>query len=49
MQQIESIQSLATLTAGIAHEIKNPLNSLNIHAQLLARTAREESVSSLFY
>lgn len=40
-QQIESIQSLATLTAGIAHEIKNPLNSLNIHAQLLARTARD--------
>ena len=27
--------SMATLTAGIAHEIKNPLNSLNIHAQLL--------------
>ncbi len=29
------LASLATLTAGIAHEIKNPLNSLNIHAQLL--------------
>jgi len=42
-QQLESIQSLATLTAGIAHEIKNPLNSLNIHAQLIARSAREIS------
>ncbi len=38
-RQFESIQSLATLTAGIAHEIKNPLNSLNIHAQLIQRLA----------
>ena len=29
------LASMATLTSGIAHEIKNPLNSLNIHAQLL--------------
>jgi signal transduction histidine kinase len=38
------LASLSTLTSGIAHEIKNPLNSLNIHAQLLedeARRARE--------
>lgn len=42
-QRMESIQSLATLTAGIAHEIKNPLNSLNIHAQLIARAARDIS------
>lgn len=31
----QRLASLATLTSGIAHEIKNPLNSLNIHAQLL--------------
>ena len=31
----KQLASLATLTSGIAHEIKNPLNSLNIHAQLL--------------
>lgn len=40
------LTSMATLTSGIAHEIKNPLNSLNIHAQLLAaevRLARDES------
>ncbi len=29
------LTSMATLTSGIAHEIKNPLNSLNIHAQIL--------------
>jgi len=29
------LASMATLTAGIAHEVKNPLNAINIHAQLL--------------
>ncbi len=29
------------MTSGIAHEIKNPLNSLNIHAQLLQEEVRE--------
>lgn len=38
-RQHRRIESLATLTAGIAHEIKNPLNSLNIHAQLIIRGA----------
>jgi PAS domain S-box-containing protein len=36
-RQAERIASLATLTAGIAHEMKNPLNSLQIHAQLANR------------
>jgi len=35
------MESLATLTAGVAHDIKNPLNSLSIHAQLLTRTMNE--------
>ena len=39
--QAESIRSMATLMAGIAHEIKNPLNSLNIHAQLIAQAVDE--------
>src|SRR5690606_290999 len=39
--KLESIRSLGTLTAGIAHEIKNPLNSITIHAQLMARMAQE--------
>lgn len=34
----QRIESLATLTAGIAHEIKNPLNALSIHAQLVQRS-----------
>lgn len=41
---IENLESLATLTAGVAHEIKNPLNSLNIHAQLIAKAARDLAV-----
>ncbi|MBN1865991.1 PAS domain-containing protein [Candidatus Sumerlaeota bacterium] len=35
------ISSLATLTTGVAHQIKNPLNSLSIHAQLLERAVQE--------
>jgi signal transduction histidine kinase len=33
----EKIESLIDLTAGIAHEIGNPLNSLNIHLDLLEK------------
>lgn len=36
-RQMQHMESLATLTAGVAHEVKNPLNSLNIHAQLAAK------------
>lgn len=35
----QRLASLSLLTAGVAHEIKNPLNSLNIHAQILLRQA----------
>jgi two-component system, sporulation sensor kinase E len=34
----ERLASLAVLTAGVAHEIKNPLNSLRIHGQLLQQS-----------
>lgn len=34
--QLEKLSSLLSLAAGIAHEIGNPLNSLNVHLQLLA-------------
>ncbi|POQ98588.1 PAS domain-containing sensor histidine kinase [Alkalispirochaeta sphaeroplastigenens] len=42
LRRAESLASLTTLAAGVAHEIKNPLGSIGIHAQLL-----EKSVASL--
>ncbi|GIX43744.1 MAG: hypothetical protein KatS3mg130_0152 [Candidatus Sumerlaea sp.] len=42
-QRAERAMTLATLAAGLAHEIKNPLNSLQIHAQLLQRALRERA------
>lgn len=33
------LSSLALLTSGLAHEIKNPLNSIDIHAQILLAEA----------
>jgi len=42
-QTIESerLNALTLLAAGVAHEIGNPLNSLNIHLQLIERQARK--------
>src|SRR6202162_1451346 len=42
-QTIESerFNALTMLPAGVAHEIGNPLNSLNIHLQLIEREARQ--------
>src|ERR1043166_5709033 len=42
-QTIESerLNALTLLAAGVAHEIGNPLNSLNIHLQLIQRAARK--------
>ncbi len=37
----ERLSSLALLTAGVAHEIKNPLNALRIHGQLLQQAIDE--------
>jgi two-component system, sporulation sensor kinase E len=42
-RRAERATTLATLSAGLAHEIKNPLNSLQIHAQLLEKALRGSS------
>ena len=38
LRRMESLASLTTLAAGVAHEIKNPLGSLSIHVQLIQKS-----------
>jgi len=42
----ERLNALTLLAAGVAHEIGNPLNSLNIHLQLIEREARKLDAAS---
>lgn len=45
LRRAESLASLTTLAAGVAHEIKNPLGSIGIHVQLIQRALeKRESV-----
>jgi two-component system, sporulation sensor kinase E len=37
LRRAESLASLTTLAAGVAHEIKNPLGSMGIHLQLVQK------------
>jgi len=45
LRRAESLASLTTLAAGVAHEIKNPLGSLSIHLQLMQKTLAKNSYS----
>ncbi|MDR3201075.1 MAG: PAS domain S-box protein [Spirochaetales bacterium] len=37
LRRAESLASLTTMTAGVAHEIKNPLGAIGIHIQLIKK------------
>jgi PAS domain S-box-containing protein len=47
LRRAESLASLTTLAAGVAHEIKNPLGSMGIHLQLIQKKiAGKDSIES---
>lgn len=41
LRQAESLAALTTFSAGIAHEIKNPLGAIAIHIQLIEKDIKE--------
>ncbi len=43
-QRAESVVALSAVTAGIAHEIKNPLSAIDIHLQLLEHDVEKDSI-----
>lgn len=45
LRRAESLISLTTLTAGIAHEIKNPLGSMAIYLQLMQKVLNKQCES----
>lgn len=44
LRRAESLASLTTLTAGVAHEIKNPLGSIGIRLQLIQKALQKKKV-----
>lgn len=43
LRRAESLASLTTLAASVAHEIKNPLGSIGIHIQLIQKALRQNA------
>lgn len=46
-RRTERVTAFTTLAAGLAHEIKNPLNSLQIHAQLLQKALTQRDLKKM--
>ncbi len=44
LRETEKLAALTTLSAGMSHEIRNPLNSLSIHLQLLKRHLKNKNI-----
>ncbi len=44
LRRAESLASLTTLAAGVAHEIKNPLGSIGIHIQLMQKALKRDHI-----
>ncbi len=50
LRRAESLASLTTMSAGMAHEIKNPLGSIGIHIQLMQKALnRNENCEKDFF
>lgn len=47
LRETKRLAGLAALSASLAHEIRNPLNSMGIHVQLLERQLRKQGSNDL--
>jgi signal transduction histidine kinase len=47
LRETKRLAALATLSASLAHEIRNPLNSMSIHVQLLERQLKKQGREDL--
>ena len=46
LRHAQKLASLTTLAAGMAHEIRNPLNALSIHLEILSRAIENKNKES---